>query len=278
MRPGANSHTLSPMAKFTMEQMLFAGGRCVARSARATEADADAAESLLRQLSPPPGDVLAVAPVGRWIGVLELRRHQARVLLVPPRLYRWMADPFHLARSVPLDFTAADPLQSPPVDFPAPPPRTLKAVQRHLRRPDAPTLLGATQAILDGGRVVFVRPGPDATAIEDVWFLLPDADRAERTFTTWAPGPPDGFDLVVAPRADGPEFEPYLKEAEAGDYPEGRYELALQLAAETDDADGLDRLFARRSMSQSLRLALTLLVTGVIAALAVRHIPWHRLG
>jgi hypothetical protein len=71
--------------------------------------------------------------------------------------------------------------------------------------------------------------------------------------------------------AEGEEYSHYHTEEQAGDYPEGRFELALQTAAEAGDQRELDRLFARRSQAETLRLALYLLaaavVVGLIAAL-----------
>ena len=43
---------------------------------------------------------------------------------------------------------------------------------------------------------------------------------------------------------------------QARDYPEGRYELALQTAAESGDQAELNRLFARRSSLDTIRIGL----------------------
>ena len=65
----------------------------------------------------------------------------------------------------------------------------------------------------------------------------------------------------------GPEYENAVHEAQAGDYPEGRYESALQTAAECGDQHELDRLFARRSRSQTLRLAIIMFLAAPIIAI-----------
>jgi hypothetical protein len=49
-----------------------------------------------------------------------------------------------------------------------------------------------------------------------------------------------------------------LGEEQVRDYPEGRYEYNLQHAAEMGDQAELDRLFARRSSRETLRLALVI--------------------
>ena len=72
------------------------------------------------------------------------------------------------------------------------------------------------------------------------------------------------------PHADPAAYPGYLTEPMAGDYPEGRYELAVQTAAESGNQSALDRLFARRSSRQTLQLALALLVVMMGLAIAAR--------
>ena len=59
----------------------------------------------------------------------------------------------------------------------------------------------------------------------------------------------------------------HLTADQCRDYPEGRYELALQIAVEAGDQVELDRLFARRTSAETLRLALYML--GAAVAMAV---------
>ena len=84
-------------------------------------------------------------------------------------------------------------------------------------------------------------------------------------------GAADGLSLVV-PHADPAAFPDYLTEPQAGDYPEGRYELGLQTAADAGDQAALDTLFARRSGRQTLQLAVILLVVMMGLALAVKYL------
>jgi hypothetical protein len=94
--------------------------------------------------------------------------------------------------------------------------------------------------------------------------LLPGATRTELWPTTYAFSNALAFHIAVVPRASGPEYERYVTEAEAGDYPEGSYELALQIAAESENQQELDGLFARRSRRQAFRLALLLLILFIL--------------
>src|SRR5581483_10624608 len=77
-----------------------------------------------------------------------------------------------------------------------------------------------------------------------------------------------GFDALVVPKVQGVDFADYLREEQAGDYPEGRYEHGLQVAAESGDQAELDSLFARRSRADARRLALILLAVALVLAAA----------
>lgn len=200
-----------------------------------------------------------------------------RFLILPRSFYaEAIGDPFAVADRFPPPWHARGEL---PVlswnreDLPA---RTVDDVQRILQRmggpagsetSQSPLLLGATQALVDGGRLVFERPAPDADLIRGLWGLLPQSTRAHRWPATFAFGNALRFDAVVVPRARGLEFQGYLTEAQAEAYPEGRYELNLQIAAEAGDQRELNALFARRSPAQTFRLGLFIL--GVVTALVV---------
>ena len=96
--------------------------------------------------------------------------------------------------------------------------------------------------------------------IRRLWLLLPQNTRAQLWPASFAFSNALGFDAVVVPRADVQQFAEYVTEEQAGDYPEGRYELALQMAVETGDQAEMDRLLARRSSKQTIKLAILLLV------------------
>ena len=196
----------------------------------------------------------------------EVRFH---ILVIPLRVYRGLGDPFLIAEQFPAPWDARVvlPTLTPQEETP---PRTVDKVRRVLQEDDGATLLGAAQALVDGGRLVFERPFPAPDLLRRLWTLLPDSTRAELWPASYACGNALGFHALVVPHADPTTYAGYLTEPMAGDYPEGRYELALQTAAEAGDQSALDRQFARRSSRQTLQLALMLLVVMMGLAIAAR--------
>ncbi len=275
----AESRNLSAMIDRKIEQAVLVGSQCVARSPGFDDDLVATAEQMIGKFGELPrgNRALFVTPLGKTIAVVQVEGRQYYVLVLSLKLHRAIHDPFRIAREYSPDFTAHGDLPSLQWTAGATPARKLADVQALLQVDDSAMLLGTAQAVVDGGRVAFARPSSDADTLQRIWSLLPDSVRGEATLATFAPNNALRFDLVVTPRLEGPDFANYLTEEQAGDYPEGRYELALQLAAETNDADAIDRLFARRSMSQAVRLALTLLLSAIVLGLAVRFIPWERL-
>jgi hypothetical protein len=147
--------------------------------------------------------------------------------------------------------------------------RALGDVQQVLQRADSPLLLGAAQALLDGGRLALQREQPANDVISALWTLLPYRTRLHTSAATFAFG--NGLDLCIVaapPAAKGPYDYRYLSEAQAENYPEGRYELALQIAAEDGDERALHRLLLRRTRADTFKLGLGLLL-GLVGATAV---------
>jgi hypothetical protein len=130
-------------------------------------------------------------------------------------------------------------------------------------------LLGGAQALVDGGRLVFRRDAPDPALARQLWALLPTATRAELWPTTFAFGNKHAFHLAIVPDAAADDFKGYVKEAEAGDYPEGRYESSLQHAAESGDQAELDGLLARPSHRQRFKLLLGLLAVFALVPILI---------
>jgi hypothetical protein len=229
-----------------------------------------------------PGCVFALPFAGRHVAVVQAADQGTddagrpgalgfRLLVLPRRLYEDLGgDPFHIAEQYPPPWPARGEL--PALEWTAgpPAPRTLEATRKVLDVPNSATLLGGVQALLDGGHVAFERNGPDDRLLRSLWALLPTSSRAALWPATFAFGNRHGFDAVVVPRAAGPDFDHYLTEERAGDYPEGRYELALQIAVESGEAHDLQALFARRSRGQMLRLGLTLLAVFILVPLGVQ--------
>jgi hypothetical protein len=183
-----------------------------------------------------------------------------RLLVFPRTAYdAFGGDPFALADKLPPDWNARGELPS--LELPATPlpPRTTDEVKQVLQRDQGPNLLGACQVLVDGGRVVFERPAPDVDVIRYLWTLLPTRTRAHLRPASFAFGNALGFDALVTPHAAGPEFAHYVKNEETGDYPEGRYERNLQIAAESGDQRDLDTLLSRRSRRDTLKLSFFIL-------------------
>lgn len=177
-------------------------------------------------------------------------------------------DPFLIAERFPAPWAGRGELPSLTWPAEAPPPRrTVEHVREVLRSPEGPALLGTVQALVDGGHVAFVRPQP-GDLMRRLWMLLPTATRCDLWPASFSFGNALGFDALVVPRAVGEGFTHYLSEQQVENYPEGRYELGLQMAAEQGDQRELDRLFARRSRAQMWKLGVTLLVVTVVLALA----------
>jgi hypothetical protein len=192
-----------------------------------------------------------------------------RLLVLPQDAYTFLGgDPFALAERYPPTWEVRGELAA--LSCPAEPParRTLADIQGLFERHKLiqPTLLGGVQALLDGGKVVFERSEPDPDLVRALWALLPTKTRASLWPASFAFGNRLGFDALVVPKVQGVEFADYLREEQAGDYPEGRYEHALQVAAESGDQAELDRLFARRSRVEVRRMAYLVLAAAIFMA------------
>jgi hypothetical protein len=191
-----------------------------------------------------------------------------RLLVLPARLYRDLGgDPFWIAEAFPPPWQARGEL--PALEWTAgpPPARTVAQLRCVLDVPNSPTLLGGVQALLDGGRLVFERSAPDTPLLRSLWALLPTQSRCELWPASYCFSNAHGFHVLAVPRAAGPEYEYHIPEEQAGDYPEGHYELALQTAVESGNQADLDALLARRSRTQTIKLALGLLAATIALAI-----------
>jgi hypothetical protein len=190
-----------------------------------------------------------------------------RFLVLTRRLYEAIGDPFVVTDRFPPNWSARGSL--PTLDWPPEPIplRTAEQVARILKDGDGPLLLGATQGLLDGVRLVLARSTPDDATLRALWHLLPARTRIELWPATFAFTHDLGFHVAVMPNPPAPLPLGYVSEEQAKDYPQGRYELALQTAAEHGDQGEIDRLFTRRSSKDTLRLALLILAGAMIAVL-----------
>jgi len=211
---------------------------------------------------------------------------------------RYAGDPFHLARQLPATWDARGTMAE--LDWPdAPlPARTVGEVQSVLKRvkasalregedpeaPDfertpenseSPALLGGVQVLVDGGKLVFARPHGDLPLVEGLWTLLPVTTRCKVWPTSFAFSTELDFDVLVLPRVNEEGVAGYTTEEQAASYPEGSYELALQLAAESGNQRDLDVVFQRRNSSETLRLAMFLLIGMMLLVIGSRWFVPH---
>lgn len=195
-----------------------------------------------------------------------------RFLVLSAGLYRHLGDPFAIADRYPPGWDARGSL--PTLEWPSGPlpPRTVGQVQEVLKTGDTALLLGSTQVLVDGGRVVVRRAAPDEAFLRGLWQLLPDRSRAELWPASFAFSDDLGFHAAAMPVV--PPDPSRLRHTEDGlrDYPQGRYELHLQIAAEAGDQRELDRLFARRTSSDTIRLGLTIIAVAFLIAAAVKFV------
>jgi hypothetical protein len=219
-----------------------------------------------------------------------------RVLVLPRNAYtRFLGDPFWVSERLPPDWSARGGLPALSLPVEGLSRRTVAEVQTVLKRlksgaltedqdvpddseePDrtadnseGPALLGGVQVLIDGGRLLFERPGPDTRLLHGLWTLLPYATRSQLWPASFAFSNALHFDAVVVRQAIAQDFEDYTTEDQAADYPEGRYELRLQIAAEAGDQQELDALLSRRTAAETCRLGLTVLVLAGLLVLASR--------
>lgn len=267
------------MTDRTIEQALFRGSELLGQSPGHSDT-IWLLQPMIEMMQPTAadGDSIYVHQLTKdLVAVVQTHGTWSRVLVVPGPLYRLIHDPFRLTREFPPEFTPNSRLAELPWIHGRPAPRELSAVQKVLREGDGPTLLGAAQALVDGGRIAFQRSQPDPDLFEQIWMLLPDSVRGELSFATFTRNNALQFDLLATPIVNPDDHPRYLTERHAGDYPEGRYELALQMAVESEDEGRMRELFARRSGSQAMRLAWTMLLAAIGLGVAVRFIPWEKL-
>ena len=197
-----------------------------------------------------------------------------RLLIVPRSLYAALeGDPFLIAETLPPSWDANQSLPALTWTAGPPPKRTVALLHTILDVPHSATLLGAAQALVDGGRVVFARSEPDAAILRNLWALLPTSSRCELWPATFAFGNVQAFHAVAVPAALAPTEPQWLHEDQAGDYPEGRYELNLQIAVENGNQLDLDNLLARKTRGLMIKLAAVLLVVFSIVLLLGSVIP-----
>src|SRR5262245_22839080 len=261
----------------TIAQALFADGRFVARSDDFDEAWQTEAERITEAFGVPAGvsapDSLFAIPFGRrQVTVVSASGRRFRFLVLPRKLYDVIPDPFAIAERFPPQWENARTL--PTLEWPEEhlPRRTIEQLDAIFKHGDGPFLLGACQALVDSGRIALQRPEPDTKVCRDLWNLLPDSTRRHTWPATFAYSTALGFGLVALPAMPEAGTQGYMTEDQARDYPESRYERELQVAVEHNDQRTVDRLFARRSSAETLRLAIWIVVAAVVLSIISRVI------
>ncbi|HEV3444811.1 MAG TPA: hypothetical protein VG099_09220 [Gemmataceae bacterium] len=223
----------------------------------------------------PPGiacpQALFAQPFGRrQVAIVQVADHadghnpsalRFHLLILSREAYQRLGgDPFLIADQFPPPWDVRGEL--PVLSLPATgfPRRTVAQLEEILKgQDDSPVLLGGAQALVDGGRLVFERQAPAAQLVRGLWMLLPTTTRFDLWPATFAFSNALGFDALVVADARSDEYQGFLSEQQAGDYPQGSYELNLQIAVEARDQQGLDALLSRRSRRETWRMGLLLL-------------------
>jgi hypothetical protein len=219
---------------------------------------------------PAPDCLFAVPFARRRVAVVSICGRRFRFLIIPRALYDVIPHPFAIANRFPPRWEASGTLDS--YEWPEEPlpHRTVAELDAIFKHGDCPFLLGACQVLVDSGRIAIVRDQPDPNLCRDLWNLLPDSIRRQTWPATFAYSTALDFGLVVLPAIPGGGIPGYLTEDQARDYPESRYERELQVAVEHVDQRTVDRLFARRSSAETLRLAIWLVLAATALSLATR--------
>jgi hypothetical protein len=193
-----------------------------------------------------------------------------RFLILARELYQYLGDPFAIAERYRPNWHATGTLTELAWPREVLPPRTLEQLDNILKHGDSGLLLGAAQALVDGNRVLLKRDTP-ATFIRELWQLLPDRTRCELWPATFAFSDELGFHAAVGPTLPTPRHGvQVLTEDALRDYPQSSYELSLQLAIESGDRIALQRLLARRTPDDTIRMGLYILAFALVAAVVLK--------
>ena len=193
-----------------------------------------------------------------------------RFLILARDLYRHLGDPFAISDRIPMNWATGT---LPELAWPAQPlpERTLEQLDLLLKNGDGPLLLGATQALVDGNRVLLQGTSPNEALARNLWQLLPDSSRRELWPASFAFSSELGFQLAIGPDLKVPGYRQLTEEA-LRDYPPGSYELNLQIAIESGDSAGVRQLLARRSSDETLRLGLYMVAFALVVAVLFRFV------
>jgi hypothetical protein len=267
------------------QALLIADARGVRVVAQSDGFDVPEAERIAVPFGPrPPGVACPLAhfacPFGRnHAAVVQVADRPGsgdplafRFLILARDIYRHLGDPFAIADRYPPDWNATG--QLPVLEWPPEPlpKRTVEQVQDVLKTGDSVLLLGAAQVLVDGGRVLLQRAAPDEAFFRGLWQLLPDRNRAGLWPASFAFSDELKFDAVAMPAVTPDPRGVVHTEEGLRDYPQSRYELHLQIAVEAGNQRELDRLFARRTSDDTIRLGLYLIGGALLVAALLKFV------
>jgi hypothetical protein len=263
------------MISRTIAQAIYQDGRPLVHSDDFDEGWQSEVERIVAGFGLPPGTsapecMFAVPFAHRRVAVVSVTGRRFRFLILSRALYEVIPDPFAIVDQFPPSpepLTSLSTLEWPEEPLPL---RTVAKLDSIFKTGDGPFLLGACQTLVDSGRIMLRRDAPDPELCQNLWDLLPDSIRRQTWVATFAYSTELGFGLVALPAIPENGIVGYLTEDQARDYPESRYERELQVAVEHNDQRTVDRLFARRSSSETLRLALWIVLAAIILSLAMR--------
>ncbi len=270
------------MTDLSIEQALFEGDVLRARSTRFADAWLPQAAALCKGFGSPPDSAPPQALFARPFGpasvaIVRVVWPRFHFLVLGRELYRHLHDPFAIAERFPPDWEARGSLPDltwPPEPLPK---RTVAMLDNVLKHGDGPFLLGASQTLVDGGKIILQRPAPDEKLFRDLWAMLPDSVRRSIWPATFVFSNELGFDLLAMPAIPEGGLTGYLNENQARDYPDSRYERHLQVAIESNDQPMLDKLLARKTTSEMIRLALIMIGVALGAAVLIRVLSAFRM-
>lgn len=191
---------------------------------------------------------------------------KADVLLVGKRLWKYLHDPFLISDRFPPGQTTPD------MDWPdeLPPLRTAALLEATHVGGNGPLLLGVTQAVVDGARVLLLENAIEPGFVRDLWTMLPNTTRIEAGLSSALPTLHPKINFAILPTLPSPMPTGYLDERMVLDYPEGRYERDLQFAFEAHDERAVQELLLRRSGREMLRMGVWAVVILLIGSVATK--------
>lgn len=192
-----------------------------------------------------------------------------RFLVLARELYKHLGDPFAISDRYPPDWNATGRLLDLTWPMEVLPERTLEQLDAILKHGDGSLLLGSTQALVDGNRVLLKRTEPAEQFLRELWQLLPDKTRCELWPASFAFSNELGFQAAAGPMQPPKGTIP---EGALRDYPQSSYELNLQIAIESGDRKALRKLLARRTSDETLRLGLYMLAFALVVAAVLKFV------